>query len=183
MSDEIAKPGGRQAIEWPLELRERGYRLYVAKKPLAEIAKELGVPFNTLTRWSSESKWKLRRAQDLTAGVSNINAVATVEPTVRQLRAPNQSFETKQEMYRETMADEALRIAETISAMPAQTLLSHADKIAKLDQVARKALHLEDVKPSTVIQIGYLTNAAPMPIKSDKYLTSIDVLPLVESTG
>ena len=66
------------------------------------------------------------------------------------------SFEEKQRRYADAMAASAVRFAETVKALSPQGLVASADKIAKLDQVARKALKLEKEKPRMAINIRML---------------------------
>jgi hypothetical protein len=50
----------------------------------------------------------------------------------------------------------ALRILEAIESTPTATLVPQADKIAKLDATARKALVLEEHEPAVVVNVGLL---------------------------
>lgn len=161
--EEIKRRGTNGVIEYPLERREEGYRLYAAGRTTQEISDALDIPYHTIARWSSRCKWKLRRA---TTHVQNSSGVDTPKektpeiPLGPSLRIEGQTFGEKQKAYKDTLADEALRIAETIRDMPGALLVVNADKIAKLDAIARKGLALEESKPTTVIQIGLLTGAA-----------------------
>jgi hypothetical protein len=71
------------------------------------------------------------------------------------------TFGEKQTRYGQMMADHALRVAYTVKALPSQSLIVNADKIAKLDSVARKALNLEENKPAVVVNVGLLARALP----------------------
>lgn len=146
------------------ELRERGYRLYEKGKSNPEIAAELNVPVSTLARWSSKGKWKLRKQfasieEPLTDSVEDVSQL---------------TFDEKQRRYEEMMADHALRVAYTVKALPSQGLIVNADKIAKLDSIARKALNLEQSKPRMIINVGLL--ARPVPSR----LVEATVIPALE---
>ena len=135
----------------PPELKERGYKLYAEGKSNREIAKELGIPLNTLARWSSKGKWKLRKhlAGHAEAGLDAL--APTVQDEISQL-----SFEQKRARYAEVMAEHALRVAYTVKSLPSQALIVNADKIKKLDETARKALNLEENKPVVVVNVALL---------------------------
>jgi CENP-B N-terminal DNA-binding domain len=135
----------------PPELKERGYHLYEQGKSNREIAKELGIPINTLARWSSKGKWKLRKqlaAQPQTVPGSLAPADLA---EISQL-----SFEQKRARYAQMMAEQALRVAYTVKSLPSQALIANADKIKKLDETARKALNLEENKPTVVVNVALL---------------------------
>ena len=54
------------------------------------------------------------------------------------------------------MAEHALRVAYTVKSLPSQALIVNADKIKKLDETARKALNLEENKPTVVVNVALL---------------------------
>jgi hypothetical protein len=139
----------------PPELKERGYQLYEKGKTNREIAQELGIPLNTLARWSSKGKWKLRKQL---AGHPEL-APAALAPTVQD-EISQLSFDQKQTRYAEVMAEHALRVAYTVKNLPSQALIVNADKIKKLDETARKALNLEENKPAMVINVALLSRIA-----------------------
>ena len=58
------------------------------------------------------------------------------------------SSEEKQREYHSQSALEALRILDAIQQTPTSELVHKADKISKLDAMARKALALEEQKPA-----------------------------------
>ena len=141
------------------EIRDRAFKLYSSGKPLLDIAQTLSVPVNTVRQWSSRGKWKARRAITThpTPGKTTY-LLSNMDDTIEQQLAElcDLSFGEKQDKYRELTANEAMRVALLLRNMPAAMLLQHADKVAKLDATARKALNLEESKPSTVINIGFL---------------------------
>jgi hypothetical protein len=142
----------------PAGLKERGYRLYQQGMSNREIAKKLGVPLNTLARWSSKQKWKLRKelAGHVETGLSAL--APTNQDTLNKLA--QLPFEQKQEHYHTGASNEALRMLEAIKQTPTGDLVRQADKIAKLDATARKALALEEHKPKVVVNVALLTQIA-----------------------
>jgi hypothetical protein len=71
------------------------------------------------------------------------------------------SFEEKQSTYKETMAAQAVRMARAVASMSEQTLVANAEKIAKMDATARKALSLESDKPRVIVNVGLLARPIP----------------------
>jgi hypothetical protein len=145
------RPPARVLQPHPPELKERGYRLYEKGKTNREIAKELGIPLNTLARWSSKGRWKLRKHL---AGHADAE-LGALSPTVQD-EISHLTFEQKQARYAQMMADHALRVAHTVSSLSPQGLIVNADKIKKLDETARKALHLEENQPAMVVNVALL---------------------------
>ena len=91
-------------------------------------------------------------------------------------------FDEKQDRYTETMATQALRIAEEIKKLPAKMLILHADKLAKLDAIARKALKLETEKPTSIVAVAFLAAPAePRLIRS--HVAAEPGVCLAEQTG
>lgn len=138
----------------------------------------LKVPYNTLATWSSKGKWKHRRL-DVAAGAIDKGSLITM-PTAKPLRMDGLTFEEMQTRYKDSRATESLRIAEVMASLTSDQLIAQADKVAKLDAVARKGLNLEEAKPSTVINIGFLQ---ARPTESVPYLSTNQPLTIVESTG
>ena len=68
------------------------------------------------------------------------------------------SSEEKQREYHSQSALEALRILDAIQQTPTSELVHKADKISKLDAMARKALALEEHKPAVVVNVGLLAD-------------------------
>ena len=54
------------------------------------------------------------------------------------------------------MSVHAMRVAYVVKNLSPQGLIANADKIAKLDSVARKALHLEENEPRIVVNVALL---------------------------
>jgi transposase-like protein len=159
----------------PPELKERGYRLYEQGKSNSEIAKELGIPLSTLARWSSKNKWKLRKH------LGRIDARRSKhKPTDAQSNTDALTFTEKQTIYREGSATQALRILELIQTIEDEELLARADKIEKLDKIARKALNLEQPLPAVVVNVAMLAGGDAPRIARE--LPSNQTLTLEEST-
>jgi transposase len=153
------RPRGARLQPHPPELKERGYRLYEKGKPNREIAAELGIPVATLARWSSKGKWKLRRQL---AGHAEAGLNALVPINQDSLAEISQlTFEEKQTRYDEMMSEHALRFAYVVKGLSPQGVVVNADKISKLDTVARKALKLEESRPAVLLNVALL--ARPMP--------------------
>jgi hypothetical protein len=144
----------------PPELRERGYRLYEKGKSNPEIAADLGIPVSTLARWSSKGKWKLRK-QLASGPKTELGALAPTFGDDTLAKISELTFEEKQTRYAEIMSDHALRVAYTVRSLSPQGVIVNADKIAKLDSVARKALNLEESKPPVVVNIALLSQSEP----------------------
>jgi len=77
----------------------------------------------------------------------------------------------------------ALRIARIIKRTPDAQLIANADKLEKLDKIARKALKLEVDKPRSAINLRLLAsgNVARLRIASDE--PAAEPAALVEDTG
>jgi len=77
----------------------------------------------------------------------------------------------------------ALRIARIIKRTPDAQLIASADKIEKLDKIARKALKLETEKPRSAINIRLLASGmvSRLQIASDE--PAAEPPALVEDTG
>jgi hypothetical protein len=144
-------PSGARLQPHPPGLKEHGYQLYQQGKSNVQIAKELGIPLNTLARWSSKGRWKMRK-QLAGHAEPRLGALApTVQDEISQL-----TFEQKQARYAAMMAEHALHVAYTVKSLPSQALIVNADKIKKLDETARKALNLEESKPAMVVNVALL---------------------------
>ena len=144
----------------PPHLKERGYKLYEEGKSNPEIAKQLGIPLATLARWSSKGKWKLRK-QLASRPETELGTLAPMRSHDTLAEISQLTFVEKQARYTEMMSDHALRVAYTVGSLSPQGLLINADKISKLDSVARKALNLEESKPPVVVNVALLAQSAP----------------------
>jgi hypothetical protein len=178
MESNRANPVGQSH---PPELRERGYKLYAQRVPLAGIAEKLGVPLDTIRKWSSKGKWKTRL---FLSGAGGTAAARTDSGAVESrqddelARLEDMSLEDKQALFQSIMENEAVRAAHAIQKVPTAALVQHADKIKKLEEAARRCLRLEDKPNNTIINLSFL--AAPLlcdvvtPVKAEANLTLLD---------
>jgi transposase-like protein len=163
MNKQNERPDGGRIQPHSPELRERGYELYEKGKSNAEIAAELGIPVSTLAGWSSKGKWKLRKQLASSEVIPSSADEDGAAEEISQL-----TFQEKQTRYGEIMADHALRVAYTVKKLSPQGLIVNADKIAKLDTIARKALNLEEKKPALVVNVALLArplSVSPPPLQ------------------
>ncbi len=152
-----------QPVPHPPEMKERAYKLFAQRIPLAGIADRLTIPVDTIRKWSSKGKWKTRLFLSGAGGViptsvqpgnGSLGVVEGIEAQLAKL--VNLPFEEKQGVYRDLMANEALRAALSIQSVPSSALVQQADKVKKLDEVARRALHLEEDKPAVIVNVALL---------------------------
>jgi transposase-like protein len=138
------------------ELREKAFKLYCEEMTFATISERWDVPVKVLHRWSCDNKWKQRR-EELRAKQRATDAGPT-SPDPALLDAPpeNLSLLEAQVEYENYTKAAALRIARIIKRTPDAQLIASADKIEKLDKIARKALKLESEKPRMAINIRML---------------------------
>jgi len=80
------------------------------------------------------------------------------------------------------MATQAIRIAEEIKKLPAHSLIAQADKLAKLDAIARKALKLEADKPASIVAVAFLAAPAEPKVIRGNFAAET-AIPLAEQTG
>ena len=155
--------GGRSNAVKPhaLELREKAYKMFTQRMPLAKIGEALEVPADTVRKWSSKGKWKARMlASGGTSAQPRVGAEtpATNDDIDAQLaKLIALPFAEKQQAYLDIMANESLRAALSITKVPHAALVQNADKVKKLDEVARRALKIEDNKPTVVVNVGLLS--------------------------
>jgi hypothetical protein len=133
----------------PHEQKERAYKLYCDRLRAYEISQLLGIPETTITTWSYRGKWKARRA------------ALKDQSDATQIDISDIPFPEVQARYKSTMAAQALRIAAAIQSTPDGLLIGRAEKIEKLDKIARKALDLEQPSPPVVVNIGLLSQSPP----------------------
>jgi hypothetical protein len=77
----------------------------------------------------------------------------------------------------------ALRIARIIKRTPDAQLIASADKIEKLDKIARKALKLESEKPRMAINIRMLAEGKVARLANASGEPAAEPPALVEDTG
>jgi hypothetical protein len=151
----------RRAVppSYPPEMRERCYQLFKEGKSQREIQAETGVPRVTIQRWSDNDRWKSRKRAELRGKEVRQRRTEGEKPANSEL-----TMGEKQDIYAEGMATQALRLPEIIDGMSDDELIMAADKIKNLDAIARKALHLEEAKPTTVINVSLLSRPIPAQI-------------------
>ncbi len=173
------------AKRYSAEVIEACFQLFARDRSLAEIEKLQSVPYGTLRGWSRKGKWKARRdamqgrmahvietnvrrqSADCQTGILDADArdnasLSDIELETKSRRDAHErmSFDEKQREYHTQSALEALRILDAIRNTPTSDLVQRADKISKLDAMARKALNLDEHKPSVVVNVGLLSNLA-----------------------
>ena len=153
------------------ELREKAFKLYCEEITFATISERWDIPVKVLQRWSCDNKWKQRR-EELRAKQRATDAGLTPpDPALVDVLPENLTLSEAQVDYETHSHATALRIARIIKRTPDAQLIASADKLEKLDKIARKALKLESEKPRMAInirmlaegKIGRLANASSMP--------------------
>ncbi len=158
------KAKGGKLEPWPPEYKERAFQLYCEGKTHDEIAKELKITRSAVAAWSHRYKWATRRRGWLAGSSAETIGLSKVEASIAPVA--NAPFSEKQTYYREGMATQAVRMVEIVSKMPDAVLLQNAERIEKLDKIARKALNLEETVPSVVVNIGLLSSTKKQPVKA-----------------
>jgi len=151
-----SKPTGGKIEALPIELREKAFQLYRRGKSHAQIAEAVGIPRSTIGQWSSRYKWA-DRAKTLPTLYDQLKQDGLTGNTPEPPGTNESTFGEKQTAYRDRMAAQAVRVAEIVAKMPDAMLLASADKVEKLDKIARKALNLETASPAVVVNIGLLS--------------------------
>ncbi len=173
----LVKRGGKLEAH-PAEVREKAFDLWRKGSNFDEVGAKLSIPPATIAGWSARLKWKARRhvmenGGDLVkAGFCAPPAEETPD-TISREAIDGMSFDEKQQAYTDALASEAVRMAQIVRALPSNQVLSNADKIAKLDATARKALRLETDKPAIVVNVGFL--AGPAEPKREKLISNEQV--------
>jgi hypothetical protein len=157
-------PGNPTFERHPPEVRENCFQLFKGGKKLTEITEITKVPLPTLRRWSSRDKWKHRVTASIPAPGKRTEQAGSIldnSSTEAEALALTMGMGEKQEHYKGRMQEQALRVPLIVARMTDKELIAHADKIGKLDVTARKALNLEEQKPSIVVNVGLLSTALP----------------------
>lgn len=137
----------------PLELRERGFKLYCERNTLPEIGAALAIPAATVAGWSMRGKWKARRAlMEAPEPIKEAGTANVLPPS----EAAGLSFEEKQTAFRDEAATLALEsIREAAQLAPGQRV-HNAQKLKQLLEMGQKALDLEKSSPSVIVNVGLL---------------------------
>jgi hypothetical protein len=165
---------------------EAAYQLYAEGKELADIGEVVGVPHATISKWSSKYGWKARmfahkkthKKASLPRNKPKLELAAAMRQNVSLEIRPT-DFDPKeldlsdqQSEYRRRMAAQALRVPELMESLDGLVLLQCADKLSKLDSIARKALNLEGDQRAPTINIRLVEGWTP-----EKEVKTIDVDP------
>jgi transposase-like protein len=159
------------------QTKEQAFKLYCKGVEFKEIARQMDVSLAAVRGWSSNGKWKARR---LIAGTPKKGMVALVEHETKRVLGDSDTdtskqdvefllsveslpFEEKQAHFREQMAVQALRIPVILASMSRDDLVKNADRLHKLESIARRALNLEEPTPAPVINIGLLSASGTLP--------------------
>jgi hypothetical protein len=136
-----------------------------------------------LHRWSCDNKWKQRR-EELRAKQRATDAGSTSpDPALVDVLPENLSLLEAQVEYENYTKATALRIARIIKRTPDAQLIASADKLEKLDKIARKALKLESEKPRMAINIRMLAEGKVRRLADAGSLPAAEPPALVEDTG
>src|SRR5438552_16647437 len=165
------------------ELREKAFKLYCEEITFATISERWDVPVKVLQRWSSDNNWKQRR-EELRAKQRATDAGSTSpDPALVDALPENLSLSEAQVDYENYTQATALRIARIIKRTPDAQLIASADKIEKLDKIARKALKLESEKPRMAINIRFLAEGKIPRLAIPSGVPAAEPPALVEGTG
>jgi len=165
------------------ELREKAFKLYCEEITFATISERWDVPVKVLQRWSCDNQWKQRR-EELRAKQRATDAGLTAPgPALVDVLPENLTLLEAQVEYENYTKATALRIARIIKRTPDAQLIASADKIEKLDKIARKALKLESEKPRMAINIRMLAEGKIGRLANASAVPAAEPPALVEDTG
>jgi len=165
------------------ELREKAFKLYCEEITFATISERWAVPVKVPQRWSSDNNWKQRR-EELRAKHRATDAGSTSpNPALVAVLPENLTLLEAQIDYENYTKATALRIARIIKRTPDAQLIASADKIEKLDKIARKALKLESEKPPMAINIRMLAEGKIARLANAGGVTAAEPPALVQDTG
>ena len=165
------------------ELREKAFKLYCEEITFATISERFHVPVKVLQRWSCDNQWKQRR-EELRAKQRATDAGSTSPDSALVDALPeNLTLSEAQVDYENYNQAAALRVARIIKRTPDAQLIASADKIEKLDKIARKALKLESEKPRMAINIRMLAEGKIARLAVANGVPAAEPSALVEDTG
>jgi len=140
----------------PKATRQRAFALYKEGKPFTDIAYELRISAGTVRVWARRERWK----QQVKIGRANpqmdTETITALAKRGEPLDLPEELTE-QQALYQGNMSKAAVVLSGRVAEMDGDEIVQKADKIAKADIVARKALKLETEKPSALINIAILS--------------------------
>lgn len=189
----MTTPDTRSRFEQhPPGTKEKAFLLYSRHTELSMISIKLGVCLATLRKWSSLGKWKSRRV--ILEDVKPSDRFGSKKPSGQEANR-DQAFEElkalpfveQQTAYQRMMTESAMRIALTMQRSTDTALVQQADKWAKLDTTARKALGLETNKPQVIVNVGLLAGIetrrlASRACEEAPELAAVEVLALAAQT-
>ena len=143
----------------PREMREKCFRLFAEGRCYSDISYETRIPASTLRAWSARDAWRQRLTIQQNQPSLDTETAITL---ARQAAEPDIPYDlpSQQERYESNWRQAAVVLSEHVREMPANDLISRADKLHKADQTARKALHIEAAPAPTVINIALLSGSA-----------------------
>lgn len=179
----------------PPEVREKAFQIFHKEDLTAEeISERIGVPVETIRKWSAKEKWRERhhdllqgkkrnvesRARErITKNLNSESALAGVQSIDELLtEVQEMSFGEQQDEYKRQMAAIAALIPKIIASLSPGQLFVAADKIEKLDKICRKALNLEEAQPQLVLHVGVM--GAPLPKPANARVIDVPSLPAPE---
>lgn len=155
-------------------IKQRGFELYARGQQLKEIAEQLNTPLNAVKSWSYRGQWKRRMILErhqkggverlpVEMGMAIREDDNDMEDAQFLINCEQLPFTEKQATFRDRMSIQALRVPELMATMSPHELLKNADRLYKLESIARRALHLEEPMLSPVINIELLRVDSPLP--------------------
>ncbi len=122
------------------DTRDKARALFREGQKPSEIATALQLSASTVRAWKAREGWQ----------------IACLDTEQQQIDVPNE-LSARQEIYEQNMGEAAVRLSERVKGLSADELIKQADKVAKGDLTARRALHIESPnKSNPVIQIALL---------------------------
>ncbi len=122
------------------DTRDKARALFREGQKPSEIATALQLSASTVRAWKAREGWQ----------------IACVDTEQQEIDVPDE-LSARQEIYEQNMGEAAVRLSERVKSLSADELIKKADKVAKGDLTARRALHIESPnKSNPVIQIALL---------------------------
>jgi hypothetical protein len=149
----------------------------------ATISERWDVPVKVLQRWSCDNQWKQRREEPRAKQRATDAGLTSPDPALVDVLPENLTLSEAQVDYETHSHETALRIARIIKRTPDAQLIANADKLEKLDKIARKALKLENEKPRIAINIRMLAEGKIRRLANASDEPAAEPPALVEDTG
>ena len=148
---------------------------------MREIARKMGIPPGTILSRAKRENWSLgaatARLKDDPGLCREILTPKQEEGTLSVSQAVALSLRERAEKYADEMAEATgERMLPYLRSLPIEELLAAADRVEKLDRIARRSFRLDDNQPmQSVINIGLLSGGLDALIANTPI---IDVKPL-----